>query len=114
VEDEEQVRDVTRRFLEDEGFAVRTARHGVEALEVLARDAKLVQVVVSDVLMPQMDGLTLARRIRTEWPALKIILTSGHLTHLPGLPEHVDADIFLPKPFDFTDLLTAIRRTLVT
>jgi DNA-binding NtrC family response regulator len=76
VEDDPTVRSVLTRFLEDRGHAVRSAQHGLEALDVLA--ANPVDLVLSDVQMPQMSGLELVRVVRERDPDIQLVLITGH------------------------------------
>ena len=78
VEDEEGLRALNARGLASRGYTVLEAGNGVEAIEVLEKSDKPVDLVVSDVVMPEMDGPTLARELRVRNPGLKIIFVSGY------------------------------------
>jgi PAS domain S-box-containing protein len=78
VEDEPAVRQLAARSLEAAGFTVLQARHGGEALEVLARAGTAVRAVVSDVAMPVMSGGELRERLARLHPSLPVLLISGH------------------------------------
>jgi two-component system cell cycle sensor histidine kinase/response regulator CckA len=97
VEDDESVRALIARGLRSRGFDVIEAANGREALEALAHRA--VDLVVCDVIMPEMDGPTLAKAR----PDLKILFISGYAVE--GLP-------FLPKPFTLGQLVTAVKETM--
>ena len=78
VEDEEGLRALNARGLSSRGYTVLEAGNGVEALEVLERNGGKVDLVVSDVVMPEMDGPTLLKEMRKRNPDLKIIFVSGY------------------------------------
>ena len=105
VDDEPLIREIVRALLEDEGYAVECAADGVEALAVV--DAASVDVVISDVVMPRLDGRTLAHRLRSRRKALPIVLMSANRSEsgIPGVA-------IVPKPFDVDDLLAAVSGAL--
>ncbi len=114
VEDEEAVRRGGKRMLETRGYTVHEAGSGVEALEVMEELEGQVDIVVSDVVMPEMDGPTLLRELRKQYgPDLKFIFVSGYAedAFAKNLPE--DAKFgFLPKPFSLKQLAAAVREML--
>jgi len=113
VEDEEGSRALNARGLASRGYTVLEAGNGVEAIDVLEKSAKPVDLVVSDVVMPEMDGPTLARELRIRNPGLKIIFVSGYAEDAfqKSLPEHGQF-AFLPKPFTLKQLVAAVKETL--
>lgn len=101
VDDSDMVRELVVLLLTlDGGFHVREARDGVEALDVL--DAHTVDVVVTDLRMPRMDGLDLAVEVRRRWPSLPILLLTAYA---PDDPPHP----CIAKPFTAEQLLAAVR-----
>jgi len=113
VEDEEAVRRGGKRMLETRGYTVHEAGSGVEALDILEELDGKVDVVVSDVVMPEMDGPTLLGEIRKRWPDLKFIFVSGFAedAFARNLPEGSNFG-FLPKPFSLKQLATTVREML--
>ncbi|MGD9738820.1 MAG: cell cycle histidine kinase CckA [Bauldia sp.] len=113
VEDEEAVRAFAARALKSRGYLVETAASGVEALEVMARVGGEIDLVVSDVVMPEMDGPTLLRELRQTRPDLRIIFVSGYAEDAfkRNLPAG-ETFGFLPKPFSLKQLATAVKETL--
>jgi two-component system cell cycle sensor histidine kinase/response regulator CckA len=113
VEDEEAVRAFAARALKSRGYDVEVASSGVEALEVMNQMGGEVDLVVSDVVMPEMDGPTLLRELRKTRPDLKIIFVSGYAEDAfkKNLPEG-ETFSFLPKPFSLKQLATAVKDTL--
>jgi two-component system cell cycle sensor histidine kinase/response regulator CckA len=113
VEDEDAVRTMNARALQLGGYTVHEAASGVEALEVYnSLDGKL-DVVVSDVVMPEMDGPTLLGELRKLQPDIKFIFVSGYAedAFAKNLPD--DAKFgFLPKPFSLKQLATAVKEML--
>jgi two-component system cell cycle sensor histidine kinase/response regulator CckA len=113
VEDEEAVRAFAGRALEARGYKVYQAASGSEALDIFNDMREPVDLVISDVVMPGMDGPTLMRELRRKQPDLKIIFVSGYAEdafqrHLPKDEEFQ----FLPKPFSLKELATTVKTTL--
>ncbi len=113
VEDEEAVRRGGKRMLETRGYEVHEAGSGVEALEILEELEGKIDIVVSDVVMPEMDGPTLLRELRKDYPDIKFIFVSGYAedAFAKNLPEGAKFG-FLPKPFSLKQLATAVRDML--
>jgi two-component system cell cycle sensor histidine kinase/response regulator CckA len=113
VEDEDAVRRGGKRMLETRGYTVHEAGSGVEAMEILDELDGKVDVVVSDVVMPEMDGPTLLGEIRKKWPDLKFIFVSGFAEDAFARNLPADAKFgFLPKPFSLKQLATTVREML--
>jgi two-component system, cell cycle sensor histidine kinase and response regulator CckA len=113
VEDEEAVRRGGKRMLETRGYTVHEAASGVEALDIMAELDGKVDIVVSDVVMPEMDGPTLLRELRKSYPDIKFVFVSGYAEE--AFAKNLPADAmfgFLPKPFSLKQLATTVRDTL--
>lgn len=109
VEDEVLVRMMVAEQLRWAGYTVVEAANAHEALDVLRHDSVDVRLVLSDICMPgTIDGVGLARAIRSQYPRIRIVLTSGHLPAVGGT-EH---DGFFPKPYDATKLINYIKTLL--
>jgi two-component system cell cycle sensor histidine kinase/response regulator CckA len=113
VEDEEGLRALNARGLASRGYTVLQAGNGVEAIELLEKRGSSVDLVVSDVVMPEMDGPTLLKELRRRDPELKIIFVSGYAEDAfeKNLPERGQF-AFLPKPFTLKQLVAAVKETL--
>ena len=113
VEDEEGLRGLNARGLSSRGYTVLEAGNGVEAIEVLESCGGNVDLVVSDVVMPEMDGPTLLKELRQRNPDLKIIFVSGYAEDAfeKNLPEGGQF-AFLPKPFTLKQLVAAVKETI--
>ena len=112
VEDEDAVRTFSTRALGNKGYEVLQAEDGEKALEVVQNlgDKKL-DLLITDVVMPNMDGPTLAQRVRQDFPHLKIIFVSGYTED--KLKDHMGDNIyFLPKPFTLSDLAEKVKEVL--
>jgi two-component system cell cycle sensor histidine kinase/response regulator CckA len=113
VEDEEAVRNFASRALASRGYKVLEAGTGTEALEVMKAHDGVVDLVVSDVVMPEMDGPTLARELRESDPQLKIIFISGYAED--AFKKNLGDDeqfVMLPKPFSLKQLVATVKETL--
>ena len=113
VEDEEAVRAFAARALTSRGYKVSEAASGVEALEVMKEVGGDIDLVVSDVVMPELDGPSLLKELRKTRPDLKIIFVSGYAEDAfrKNLPEGEEFH-FLPKPFSLKQLAVAVKETL--
>ncbi len=115
VEDEEAVRAFASRALAARGYEVHEASSGVEALEAMEEVGERVDIVVSDVVMPEMDGPTLFTELRKAHPDLKFIFMSGYAEDAfeKNLPDSEKQNFaFLPKPFTLKQLATAVKEML--
>ncbi|MCW6534316.1 MULTISPECIES: response regulator [Sphingomonas] len=111
VEDEAMVRAVAERALSRQGYTVLSAENGEAALELL-ETCQAPDLLISDVVMPQMDGPTMARHVRERYPHLPILFMSGYAEE--QLRKSIDLDnvAFLPKPFSVQQLGEAARDAL--
>jgi two-component system, cell cycle sensor histidine kinase and response regulator CckA len=113
VEDEDIVRNFAARALARQGYEVLEAGTGIEALEVMEREKGKVDIVVSDVIMPEMDGPTLLKELRKTNPSLKFIFVSGYPDDAfkKSLDDN-EAYTFLPKPFTLPQLAAKVKEQL--
>jgi PAS domain S-box-containing protein len=113
VEDEEELRDIVVRTLDEAGYTVLNAADGDEALKVSAGHAGDIQLLLTDVVMPRMNGWVLAQQLKKTRPALKVLYMSGYTDDVivrhgeldPGIP-------FLGKPFTAENLMQKVREVL--
>ncbi|MGB0719429.1 MAG: response regulator [Bdellovibrionales bacterium] len=112
VEDEDAVRTFSQRALTNKGYEVLTAGSGENALEVFEKqEDKHLDLLITDVVMPGMDGPTLAQHMRQHSPSLKIIFMSGYTED--KLKDHMGEGIFfLPKPFTLKQLAARVKEVL--
>ena len=113
VEDENTVRNVAARVLLNQGYAVHGACDGKEALELLDKLEGKVDLVLTDVVMPDMGGIELANLIAQKWPGLKLAYMSGYAEGdklQSGVPDFERS--FLPKPFSAESLMLKVRELL--
>jgi two-component system, cell cycle sensor histidine kinase and response regulator CckA len=112
VEDEEGLRALNARGLTSRGYTVLEASNGVEAIEVLEKQGD-VDLVVSDVVMPEMDGPTLLKELRRRNPNVKVIFVSGYAEEAfqKNLSEHEQYE-FLAKPFTLKQLVSKVKETM--
>ena len=113
VDDEASARQVARQALEKHAYRVLEARNGEEALALYERDPAQIQLVLTDLMMPGMDGVALLRHLRRTTPDLKAIAMTGGLSPAE-MAQALDAESteFLFKPFGADDLLETVRRAL--
>ncbi len=109
VDDEPVVRTVLQRSLQREGILVTTAENGVEALEKIR--CKRFDAIISDILMPLMDGLELLVQIKSEYPDLPVILITGASGQFTGKQAlEAGAEDFIIKPFKNQDIRYSLWR----
>jgi len=113
VEDEDMVRAVAERALTRQGYTVLTAENGEVALEMLATHDR-PDLLISDVVMPSMDGPTMVRRARERYPDLPILFMSGYAEEQLRKSIDIDHVAFLAKPFSVQQLAEAARVALAT
>ncbi len=111
VEDEAMVRAVAERALARQGYTVLTAENGEAALELLEKSGK-PDLLISDVVMPTMDGPTMVRHARKKYPDLKIIFMSGYAEEQLRKSIDIDKVAFLPKPFSVQQLAELARSVM--
>jgi PAS domain S-box-containing protein len=113
VEDEDGIREVARRVLERRGYEVMTAPGGPEALELLGAYDGRVDLLITDVIMPQMMGHELANEVAALRPHTRIMYMSGYAQPLVGSAQGVPTDtILIEKPFTEHTLLVKVREAL--
>jgi two-component system cell cycle sensor histidine kinase/response regulator CckA len=114
VEDEEGLRSLNARGLRSRGYSVIEASNGIEAMEALEQKNGAVDLVVSDVVMPEMDGPTLLKAMRERNPDLKIIFVSGYAEDAfdKSVLRDDEQFAFLPKPFALSALVEKVKQTM--
>ncbi|MEP3266313.1 MAG: response regulator [Hyphomicrobiales bacterium] len=113
VEDEEAVRAFSSRALQARGYTVHEASSGIDALEKMKEVGHEIDLVVSDVVMPEMDGPTLLGELRKDYPNLKFIFVSGYAEE--AFEKHLTEGVkfaFLPKPFSLKQLSTKVKEVM--
>ncbi|MDX2184527.1 MAG: ATP-binding protein [Gemmatimonadaceae bacterium] len=113
VEDAEDVRLFVVRMLQRAGYTVRAAADGIEAMALLARDASTIDLLLTDVIMPGMNGRELADRVVQDRPDIGVLFMSGYTDN--AIVHHGVLDgrtPFIHKPFTTDELLAAVRRVL--
>ncbi len=111
VEDETSVRELTRRMLESSGYRVLAAADGSEALRLCTINREPIELLITDVVMPQMRGAEVARRVARIRPRLRVLFMSGYTDNSID-PDVAGSVSLLQKPFTLDELLGAVRSTL--
>ncbi|MFH1943232.1 MAG: response regulator [bacterium] len=114
IEDEVEIRKVVRKFLETKGYEVLEADNGTMGLDIFHRER--VDLVITDIIMPQMEGLETIQKLRRHSPDVKIIAVSGGGRIGPdnylNLAKKFGASRTVEKPFDLKRLLRTIEQLL--
>lgn len=109
AEDDSPIRMLISVVLKRAGYNVLLTTNGLEAERVIRDESVAIDLLLTDISMPGMDGIELARIARNIRPVLKIVFASGSLNVLPEAPVGIPV---LPKPFTFDELLAAVERRL--
>lgn len=113
VDDVRAVRQLTARLLSEEGYRVFEAANVVEALEVLDLSRGRIDVMLVDVVMPDVSGVDLVRMVRERWPEQTIVFMSAFPAEVLAREGLQDLNVlFLAKPFTRTDLVSKIEQAL--
>ena len=112
VEDDDAVRRYVRSILESAGYTVAAAESGYAALEML-KDAPGPDLLLTDVIMPGMDGRVLAQEVLRRLPSVRVVFMSGYAEIVSGAQSLPEPDrVLIQKPFSSADLLRALRTVL--
>ena len=114
VEDEKDLRHLNARGLSSRGYTVLQAGNGVEAIDILEHHDGKIDLVVSDVVMPEMDGPALLKELRQRKPDLKIIFVSGYAEEAFAANEPQGQYAFLAKPFELKTLVAKVKETMAS
>jgi CheY-like chemotaxis protein len=111
VDDEFSILDITKRILTMYSYNVLTAKNGAEAVTLYMQEKDKISLVISDIMMPVLDGVSAVRSMRKTNPALKVILTSGHKGY-DASSQVLDFGIdgFLQKPYTSATLLNLLAK----
>jgi DNA-binding NtrC family response regulator len=113
VEDEDQVRNLTRAMLQRQGYRVFDFGSGAAALEFLRAESEQIDLLISDIVMPQLGGFDLAREVQTLRPGIRLLLMSGY-TETSVLAQGLisPGTIFIHKPFTAAALREKVGEAL--
>jgi CheY-like chemotaxis protein len=113
VEDSEAVRELTVQVLSRLGYTVQAYSSGDEALRAAAASTARIDLLLTDVVLPDLGGKSLAERLTSVYPRLKVLFMSGYADHAIVHHDRLDAtDAFLPKPFSPSTLAHKVREVL--
>jgi CheY-like chemotaxis protein len=112
-EDEQDVREIAREFLESGGYTVIEAKNGKEAMELAAQHGGKIDLLVTDMVMPGMTGQELAVRLQREYPGLAVVFMSGYSEHAATEMANADPSVrLMTKPFSRAAMLRTVREIL--
>ncbi|BAI71850.1 two-component hybrid sensor and regulator [Azospirillum sp. B510] len=112
VEDEDAVRVFSARALRNKGYQVLEAKNGEAALQQIEANGASIDLLITDVVMPQMDGPTLARHVHELRPEMRVIFISGYAEDRLGEIDGVEVAHFLPKPFSLKQLASKVKEVI--
>ena len=112
VEDEDAVRELTEQMLKSHGYRVLQAAGGAEALELATSYKGTIHLLMTDVILPQMNGRALAEALWSTRPGIKVLYMSGYSEDIIGQGQDDRRVAYLAKPFSSVDLAAKVRQTL--
>lgn len=113
MEDETQILEITKKMIEKIGYRVLPANNPNEELEIVKNYNGKINLLITDVVMPDMNGLLLARMIKSIYPDLKVIFMSGYTTNVINHEGIINKEYYyLQKPFDIATLSEKIHQVL--
>ena len=114
IDDEQPIREMLRQYLSGKGFEVLTASNGEEGLKIVSKQS--VDLVITDLIMPDKEGLETIIELKSMWPEAKVIAISGGGINKPEdyleTARTLGAAEVLAKPFNNSDLLRAVRKVI--
>jgi CheY-like chemotaxis protein len=114
IDDEEYIREAAHEILESSGFRVVTASNGRHGVEVFRQHRGEVSAIITDLMMPEMDGVAAIRAVRALSADVPIIAASGMTSGKVGESQAAGANLFISKPFTAEKLLASLHRVLMT
>ncbi len=113
VEDEEIVRELVCETLSTHGYKTLEAQNAIEALQHASEPAETIHLLLTDIIIPEMNGRELSERVVAIHPAIKVLYMSGYTDNIIGHHGILEKDInFLQKPFTVRSLLQKVRQIL--
>lgn len=113
AEDEDLLRQLAEKILSQQGYRVLTARDGREALRIMEDRGASVDLLLTDIVMPDINGPSLAEQRRQQFPRLRVAYMSGYAQDaLSGATDVKPGHNFIQKPFKPADLLALVREFL--
>jgi CheY-like chemotaxis protein len=113
VEDNDNLRNLLQRTLETVGFSVLPAADGVEGLRLCQEHGRTIDLMVSDIVMPRLDGLRLSEQVRASHPAMRFLFVTGFAEEFPEVHELIKIGAtILEKPFLLSEFLRKVEDTL--
>jgi DNA-binding NtrC family response regulator len=113
VDDSSSLRKMIQEILSHKGYSVMTAQDGIQALELSRAYSGVIDLLITDIVMPQMGGAQLADQIIRERPDIPVVFLSGYAADKYPIPEHAPGRITtIQKPCSVDTLLTSVRRIL--
>ncbi len=112
VDDEEDILDIMREALESHGYKVFATSDPTVALDIYRRIFHETALLITDIVMPRLDGKELIRQVKAIHPEVKVLAVSGYTKYVAEKEDIKDIDGFLQKPFESYNLLSVVRRIL--
>ena len=113
VDDDEAIRRFVQRVLQEQGFHVIEASDGAEALRIASAYANVIDLLLTDVIMPNLNGLVLAQQLLQERPNIGVLYMSGYVEKSILLAKHPES-VLLQKPFTPSVLIAGVRLILAS
>ena len=112
IDDDRDVMNLIRDMLESHGYIVMPFNNPLTAVEVFKNQSSRIQLVITDIMMPLMEGAELMKNLRNVKPDIKIIAISGYTDTNIINNKEIIADAFVKKPFEKIEMLSTVRRLI--
>jgi len=111
VDDSKEIRNILFTFLKEKGFEVYTAENGKKALDLIKE--KVIDLIITDIRMPEMNGYQLTKKMKEERPMVGIIIMTAYTSiYTEGDIRKIGADDYISKPFELINIIEKIERVL--
>lgn len=104
IDDSEIILKMIRHYLEKKNYRIVSASNGLEGIKLFEADASSFDLVITDIVMPQISGVGVISILKEKWPSLPIIAITGYGEHPEALAAEAKADMVLEKPIDLREL----------
>lgn len=112
IDDNKEIINVLYHFLSNRYYHVSTAINGLDGLKLIEADNISFDLVITDLVMPNISGSAIITIVKKKYPAIPIIAITGWGEHLEAMATEAQADIILEKPFDLSELEKTIKKLL--
>ena len=112
IDDNEEILVALKDFFSMDNFNVYSAIDGLEALKIIESDNIAFDLIITDIVMPNISGVGIISIVKKRWPDVPVIAITGWGEHPEALAAEADADLVIEKPFDLAELKKKVNELL--